>query len=76
MHLYSMYFDFLYFLKNDSYHCDSPNGRIAIKVVYFRVVLPVMSLSLSLFKPVHLAQSCFQVETFGHTFTLDLELNQ
>ncbi|XP_071263105.1 disintegrin and metalloproteinase domain-containing protein 11-like isoform X1 [Salvelinus alpinus] len=25
--------------------------------------------------PVHLAQSCFQVETFGHTFTLDLELN-
>uniref|UniRef100_A0A3B4VQ66 ADAM metallopeptidase domain 11 n=1 Tax=Seriola dumerili TaxID=41447 RepID=A0A3B4VQ66_SERDU len=26
--------------------------------------------------PVHLAQSCFQVEAFGHTFTLDLELNQ
>ncbi|XP_078017855.1 disintegrin and metalloproteinase domain-containing protein 11-like isoform X1 [Epinephelus lanceolatus] len=25
--------------------------------------------------PVHLAQSCFQVEAFGHTFTLDLELN-
>uniref|UniRef100_A0A3B4Y7C6 ADAM metallopeptidase domain 11 n=1 Tax=Seriola lalandi dorsalis TaxID=1841481 RepID=A0A3B4Y7C6_SERLL len=25
---------------------------------------------------VHLAQSCFQVEAFGHTFTLDLELNQ
>ncbi|CAB1341675.1 unnamed protein product [Coregonus sp. 'balchen'] len=24
---------------------------------------------------VHLAQSCFQVEAFGHTFTLDLELN-
>uniref|UniRef100_A0A3B4G0R5 Disintegrin and metalloproteinase domain-containing protein 11-like n=1 Tax=Pundamilia nyererei TaxID=303518 RepID=A0A3B4G0R5_9CICH len=26
--------------------------------------------------PVHLAQSCFQVEAFGRTFTLDLELNQ
>ncbi|KAF3846023.1 hypothetical protein F7725_003101 [Dissostichus mawsoni] len=25
--------------------------------------------------PVHLAQSYFQVEAFGHTFTLDLELN-
>uniref|UniRef100_A0A3B3CSP9 ADAM metallopeptidase domain 11 n=1 Tax=Oryzias melastigma TaxID=30732 RepID=A0A3B3CSP9_ORYME len=25
--------------------------------------------------PVHLAQSCFQVEAFGLTFTLDLELN-
>uniref|UniRef100_A0AAQ5Z326 ADAM metallopeptidase domain 11 n=1 Tax=Amphiprion ocellaris TaxID=80972 RepID=A0AAQ5Z326_AMPOC len=25
--------------------------------------------------PVHLAQSCFQVEAFGQTFTLDLELN-
>ncbi|KAG7220617.1 hypothetical protein INR49_017871, partial [Caranx melampygus] len=25
--------------------------------------------------PVHLAQSSFQVEAFGHTFTLDLELN-
>ncbi|XP_054908019.1 disintegrin and metalloproteinase domain-containing protein 11-like [Poeciliopsis prolifica] len=25
--------------------------------------------------PVHLALSCFQVEAFGHTFTLDLELN-
>uniref|UniRef100_A0A3P8NEE4 ADAM metallopeptidase domain 11 n=1 Tax=Astatotilapia calliptera TaxID=8154 RepID=A0A3P8NEE4_ASTCA len=25
--------------------------------------------------PVHLAQSCFQVEAFGRTFTLDLELN-
>ncbi|XP_056144361.1 disintegrin and metalloproteinase domain-containing protein 11-like [Lampris incognitus] len=25
--------------------------------------------------PVHLAQSCFQVEAFGHNFTLDLELN-
>ncbi|KAM3598449.1 uncharacterized protein V6R79_018102 [Siganus canaliculatus] len=24
---------------------------------------------------VHLAQSCFQVKAFGHTFTLDLELN-
>nr|XP_057905273.1 disintegrin and metalloproteinase domain-containing protein 11-like isoform X2 [Doryrhamphus excisus] len=25
--------------------------------------------------PVHLAQSCFQVEAYGQTFTLDLELN-
>ncbi|XP_047427587.1 disintegrin and metalloproteinase domain-containing protein 11-like isoform X2 [Mugil cephalus] len=25
--------------------------------------------------PIHLAQSCFQVEAFGRTFTLDLELN-
>ncbi|XP_068193066.1 disintegrin and metalloproteinase domain-containing protein 11-like isoform X2 [Antennarius striatus] len=25
--------------------------------------------------PVHLAQSCFQVDAFGRTFTLDLELN-
>lgn len=27
-------------------------------------------------QPIHLAQSCFQVEAFGRTFTLDLELNQ
>uniref|UniRef100_A0A7N8XE80 Disintegrin and metalloproteinase domain-containing protein 11-like n=2 Tax=Mastacembelus armatus TaxID=205130 RepID=A0A7N8XE80_9TELE len=25
--------------------------------------------------PVHLAQSCFQVEAFGHVFTMELELN-
>lgn len=32
--------------------------------------------SFFFFQPVHLAQSCFQVEAFGRTFTLDLELNQ
>ncbi|CAB1431391.1 unnamed protein product [Pleuronectes platessa] len=26
-------------------------------------------------KPLHLAQTCFRVAAFGHTFTLDLELN-
>ena len=31
---------------------------------------------LCLFQPVHLAQISFQVAGFGHTFTLDLELNQ
>ena len=31
---------------------------------------------LCLLQPVHLAQISFQVAGFGHTFTLDLELNQ
>lgn len=44
---------------------------------YFNLAaIKTVSSFLSVFQPIHLAQSIFQVETFGQTFILDLELNQ